>query len=131
MTPTKKPFENIVGKGENIGNQHFLLFPQCFQPFTKQFSNFHLCLSSAHASNLDQSKNMSFGKDLITSFKNIYFHILTYQSCNIFLLPKSKLLNFVFQILTNSTDCYILSLQNTKYSAFTDFHLPIITWQKV
>ena len=23
--------ENIVGKGENAGNQHFFLFPQCFQ----------------------------------------------------------------------------------------------------
>ena len=23
--------ENIVGKGENAVNQHFLLFPQCFQ----------------------------------------------------------------------------------------------------
>ena len=23
--------EKIVGKGENIGNQHFLLFPQCLQ----------------------------------------------------------------------------------------------------
>ena len=23
--------ENIVGKGENDGYQHFLLFPQCFQ----------------------------------------------------------------------------------------------------
>ena len=23
--------EHIVGKGENAGNQHFLLFPQCFQ----------------------------------------------------------------------------------------------------
>ena len=22
--------ENIVGKGENAGNQHFLLFSQCF-----------------------------------------------------------------------------------------------------
>ena len=29
----KKPFENIVGKGENAGNQHFLIFPQCFLPF--------------------------------------------------------------------------------------------------
>ena len=28
MTPSTKPFENIVGKGENPGNQHFLLFPQ-------------------------------------------------------------------------------------------------------
>ena len=26
----KKIFETIVGKGENAGNQHFLLFPQCF-----------------------------------------------------------------------------------------------------
>ena len=25
-----KSFENIVAKGENAGNQHFLLFPQCF-----------------------------------------------------------------------------------------------------
>ena len=23
-------FEKIVGKGENAGNQHFLLFPLCF-----------------------------------------------------------------------------------------------------
>ena len=23
--------ENIVGKGENAGHRHFLLFPQCFQ----------------------------------------------------------------------------------------------------
>ena len=26
--------ENIVGKGENAGYQHFLLFPQCFQKTT-------------------------------------------------------------------------------------------------
>ena len=26
--------ENIVGKGENAGYQHFLLFPQCFQKAT-------------------------------------------------------------------------------------------------
>ena len=26
----KRSFENIAGKGENAGNQHFLLFPQCF-----------------------------------------------------------------------------------------------------
>ena len=40
MTLYKNPFENIVGKGENAGNQHFLLFPQCFLPFPKEFSNF-------------------------------------------------------------------------------------------
>ena len=35
-------FENIVGKGENAGNQHFLLFPQCFQyvPNTDVYRNF-------------------------------------------------------------------------------------------
>ena len=32
-----KPFENIEGKGENAGNQHFLLFPQCFLPYQKLF----------------------------------------------------------------------------------------------
>ena len=36
MTQGKKPFENIVGKGENAGNQYFLLFPQCFPLFSKQ-----------------------------------------------------------------------------------------------
>ena len=40
-------FENIVGKGENDGNQHFLLFPQCFLPFQRQVSNFH-SLSCCH-----------------------------------------------------------------------------------
>ena len=33
-------FENFVRKGENVGNQHFLLFPQCFLPFPKQISIF-------------------------------------------------------------------------------------------
>ena len=29
--PEGKAFENIVGKGENTSNEHFLLFPpQCF-----------------------------------------------------------------------------------------------------
>ena len=30
--------ENIVGKGENAGYQHFLLFPQCFQKASFQGS---------------------------------------------------------------------------------------------
>ena len=33
MTLKKSHFENIVGKGENAGNQHFLLFPKCVLPF--------------------------------------------------------------------------------------------------
>ena len=36
MTLKKKPFENIVGKGENAGNQHFLFFLQSYQPYQGQ-----------------------------------------------------------------------------------------------
>ena len=57
MALKKKPFENIVGKGENAGNQHFLLFP-VFYPSQKKFQfsvKFNLSL------NLDQSKNLLFG----------------------------------------------------------------------
>ena len=32
----KKAFETIVEKGENAGNQHFLLFQQCFLPSKEQ-----------------------------------------------------------------------------------------------
>ena len=39
-TLRKKAFENILGKGENAGNQHFLLLPKCFLPFQKQISDF-------------------------------------------------------------------------------------------
>ena len=30
--------ENIVGKGENAGDKHFLLYPQCFQKLSFQRS---------------------------------------------------------------------------------------------
>ena len=68
MTLKRKPFENIVGKGENVGNLHFLLFPQCFLPPPKTNFNFsaEFDLSSANAFNLDQSKDLSFGKELMT-----------------------------------------------------------------
>ena len=35
-----KAFETILGKGGNAGNQHCLLFPQCFLRFPKQNSIF-------------------------------------------------------------------------------------------
>ena len=57
-----------MGKGENAGNQHFLLFPQCCQPF--QFSA-KFNLSSADAFNLDQSKNLSLGKELTITRRQI------------------------------------------------------------
>ena len=66
MTPIEKAFENIVGKGENAGNQHFLLFPQCFLSFTKQISNFQspLVCRLYNAFNLNQSKILLFFKEL-------------------------------------------------------------------
>ena len=40
MALGRKPFENIVGKGENADKKHFLLFQQCYLPFPKQLSIF-------------------------------------------------------------------------------------------
>ena len=31
MALDEHPFQNIMGKGENAGYEHFLLFPHCFQ----------------------------------------------------------------------------------------------------
>ena len=38
----KEAFENIVGKGENAGNQNFLLFPQSFLSIPKGIFVFKL-----------------------------------------------------------------------------------------
>ena len=67
MTLGKKPFENIVGKGEYAGNQHFLLFPQCFSPFQNQNfkSLFNIYFVVYNAFNLDQTKILSLGTELI------------------------------------------------------------------
>ena len=40
MTLKKEPFENNVGKEENAGNQHFLLFPQCFLSYPEEILQF-------------------------------------------------------------------------------------------
>ena len=39
-TLKKKALENTVGKGENAGNKHFLLFPQCFLLHQREKSSF-------------------------------------------------------------------------------------------
>ena len=61
-TLKKKPFANIVGKGENAGNQHFLLFPQFF--FTQRQKLLFYYLSSASALNSDQSRILLYGKEV-------------------------------------------------------------------
>ena len=64
-TLRKKPFENLVGKGENAGNYHFSPFPTMFSTLSKTNINFSVTfiLSSAKAFNLDQSEILSFGKE--------------------------------------------------------------------
>ena len=42
MTLKKKPFEDIVGQGENAGNQHFLIFLQFFLRIPKRIYVFSL-----------------------------------------------------------------------------------------
>ena len=66
MALEKKPSENIVGKGENAGNHHFLLFQQCFL-FPKTNFNFSVTfiLWFARAFSLNLSKIPSFGTDLM------------------------------------------------------------------
>ena len=75
-TLKNKLFENIVEKGENDGTQNFHLFPQCFLPFQIQIpiSESHFFLSSVNSFDLDQSKNLSFGKEL-----TLYYTIPTFN----------------------------------------------------
>ena len=60
MTLRKKTFENIVGKGEKAGNQHFLLFLKCFLPYKRKSLPYELELLSANPLNFHQSKILSF-----------------------------------------------------------------------
>ena len=56
-----KTLENILGKRENPGNQHFLLFLPCFLPYLRQLPKFepHSNLSSANALTFDRPKSLS------------------------------------------------------------------------
>ena len=79
LTTLKKMlFENIVGKGENAGNQ------QCFLPFPKQISifSFSFHISPANAFNFDLFIILTFGKEL----KSGCFGGITIGECNTILL---------------------------------------------
>ena len=69
MTLEEMAFENIVGKGENAGNQHFLLFPKCFLTVQTQKSVPTLNFLSANALNLVQFRKLLFGKRLKKSLQ--------------------------------------------------------------
>ena len=84
MIPMEKNLENIVGKGENAGNQHFLLFPQCFLPLSKTVFNFlfKIILLSANFFNSDQPKISPFGKGLTVICSFLIMDLL-YGECRI------------------------------------------------
>ena len=92
LTTKKKPFQNIAWKGENAGNQHFLLFTQCFLPSqNKKFQFFNRILSSANATSFDQSKILLFGKKL-NSVKCVHLKLkIMKQPCNS--TPDDKILD--------------------------------------
>ena len=62
MTLKKDYFENTVGKAENAGNQHFLLFSQCFllhQRDKSSFNNVEFCRLQALSIDYIQNKPLS------------------------------------------------------------------------
>ena len=70
QSPVKKilkhgAFENIVGKGENDGNQHFLFFSPCFLPkerkITRTFATFNLLYVNVF--NLVKARVLFFGEN--------------------------------------------------------------------
>ena len=66
-SPYRWPFKNIVGKGQNAGNKHFLLFPVfCILPQTENILSITFNLPSTNAFNLAQSMIL-FGEKLSRS----------------------------------------------------------------
>ena len=61
-----KSFKNTVGKGEIARNKQFLLFPQCFLPFLRNFLPFFVQLNivACKLFQLGRVQNLSFGKGL-------------------------------------------------------------------
>ena len=53
-----------MGKGENAGNQNFLLFPQCFLPYQRE--------KSANAFDLVWPKTLQFSKALNIRWQKIH-----------------------------------------------------------
>ena len=86
-----KSFENIEGKGENAGIQHFLLVPQCFLATPKHISVFHsvmFILSSESAFDSDWSKILSLcDKDLNTVETKSTDPALSNEPCNMYCFP--------------------------------------------
>ena len=89
MTLKKKPFKNIVGKGVNAGNQHFLLFPQCFLPFPKQISIFQ-SHSFCHLQMLSISTRSNFVVWLVVNPTAMYRELIEFSPNNIIFHGKDR-----------------------------------------
>ena len=72
----QKHFENNMVKGENDGNQHFLLFPYGFQPFS---------LSPASGLNLEKCNILSYGVESNHSYRKEYTTCHTVKCLNLIL----------------------------------------------
>ena len=69
--PKKRPVENIMGKGKNAGNQHFLLFLQCFLHFERQYFGIIIVSSSLTIANLQRLQWMKNSFQFFESSREI------------------------------------------------------------
>ena len=91
--PWGEGFENILGKGENAGTQHFLLFQKCFLPFPKQI---WILKSYAIALNLDKRKICSCCKEGFQYLTTGRERIILFSSVSV-----ARVLAFHFSINRN------------------------------
>ena len=79
------PFENIVGKGKDAGNQHFLLSLQCFPLFKKQslsaVTRFNQTISS-----FNETLREEPFKNIVGKGENAGNHFLLSSQCCLFFM---------------------------------------------
>ena len=72
-------FGNTEEKGENAGNQHFLLFPQCFPLYLREKLSFyqHLIfrLQVLSISSCPKKEENAFPHDVFLSIKGTFYHL--------------------------------------------------------
>ena len=95
-----KVIKKIVGKRANAGDQHFLLFPQCFQPYPRQILIFELCLIRCLQMLLIWTELKAFKRH--TTLLNHWILWLTLsQMTNFRLFQIERVCRRQFQILSN------------------------------
>ena len=95
MTMRKKPFGNIVRKGENAKNQHFFFSHNVFYLSKHKFqflSHIYVVVCKFNALILDWSNILSFGRGL--KLEILSSHLLEYPFPKRQILDSSKLKEF-------------------------------------